>query len=174
MRSAGVTEPVALPAAPVPLDPRVLRTWRLASLLGMLVIAPVVTALARWRDVPWPWSIAIGLGVAFALALVECWRDGRRYRRWRWHVDDVAIVLARGGIVRHVTTIPRFRLQHVDISRGPLESRHGLATLTLHVAGSGEHEIPGLPVALAESVRDALVRSLHAQWLDEQAATRDA
>jgi membrane protein YdbS with pleckstrin-like domain len=167
-RSDGMSEPVTLPATPVPLDPGVLRVWRLASLLGMPVVAPIVVALARWRGVPWSWSVAIGLGVAFALALVGCWRDGVRYRRWRWHVDDVAVVLAHGGIVRHVTTIPRFRLQHVDISRGPLETRAGLATLTLHVAGSGEHEIPGLPVALAESVRDALVRSLHAQWRHEQ------
>lgn len=157
-----------LPVTPTPLDPRVLRTWRLASLLGMLFVAPIVTALARWRDVPWAWSIAIALGVAFAIALVECWRDGLRYRRWRWHVDDIAVVLARGGIVRHVTTVPRFRLQHVDISRGPLEMRYGLATLTLHVAGSGEIEVPGLPVDLAEAARDALVRSLHAQWMREQ------
>ncbi|MCU0627327.1 MAG: PH domain-containing protein [Gemmatimonadaceae bacterium] len=163
-----MSDSTILPGEPTPLDARVLGTWRTASVLGSLVVVPIAGAVARWAGIGWGWSAAIGLAAAIVLAALECWRDGLRYRRWRWHVDEMAVVLQHGGLVRHVTTIPRFRLQHVDLSRGPLESRAGLATLTLHVAGSGEHEIPGLPVATAEAVRDALVRSLHVQWLHEQ------
>ena len=165
-----------LPAAPTPLDPRALSVQRTATLLGAPIVLVVATAIARVAlDLPWPMAVGAGAAVAVLIGAVEWWLDGVRHRRWRWHVDDVAIVLARGGIVRTETTIPRFRLQHVDVSQGPLERRHGVATLTLHVAGSdAEHELPGLDAAWAAAVREALVRTLHARWVAETVAAAEA
>ena len=162
--------PTGLPSAPTALDPRVLQVWRTTSLLALPVYAALVTAIARWRALPWSTSAVLGLALAALLVLVARWRDGVRYRRWRWHLDDVAVVLRHGGLVQHDTTIPRFRLQHVDVTRGPLERRAGLARVVLHVAGDGEHTVPGLALETADALRDALIGGLHAQWTAERDA----
>lgn len=160
-----------LPAEPTPLDPRVVRAWRLARWVGLPVTLALVLVPARLLGLGWPRAIALAAGVAVVQLLVGARLDALRYRRWRWHVDDVAVVLRRGGIVQVTTTVPRFRLQHVDVSQGPIERRLGLATLVLHVAGSdAEHQLPGLDASTADHVRAALVASLAQRWAAEQRA----
>jgi hypothetical protein len=160
--------PPPLPTTPTALDPRVVGTWRTASLLALPVYAALIVAVARWRELSWGTSAAIGLGLGALLTILDIWRDHVRYRRWRWHLDDVAVVVRHGGLVQHETTIPRFRLQQVDVTRGPVERRAGLASIVLHVAGDGEHTIPGLALETADALRDALIGTLHAQWEAEQ------
>jgi membrane protein YdbS with pleckstrin-like domain len=55
--------------------------------------------------------------------------------------------------------VPRSRVQHLDIERGPIERQYGLATLVVHTAGTRQHamRIAGLPDADAVALRDALV-----------------
>jgi membrane protein YdbS with pleckstrin-like domain len=55
--------------------------------------------------------------------------------------------------------VPRSRVQHLDIERGPIERHFGLATLILHTAGTRRQAIrqSGLPDADAVALRDALV-----------------
>ena len=55
--------------------------------------------------------------------------------------------------------VPRSRVQHLDIERGPIERRFGLATLVVHTAGTRLHALrqPGLLAADALALRDALL-----------------
>ena len=60
---------------------------------------------------------------------------------------------------RQVINVPRSRVQHTDVSQGPLERSHGLATLIVHTAGV-EHaqvELAGLPYEVALRLRDHLL-----------------
>jgi membrane protein YdbS with pleckstrin-like domain len=84
------------------------------------------------------------------------------YRRWKstcWKLDDTGLHLRRGRMWRKEVLVPRSRVQHLDIERGPIERRYELATLIVHTAGTRQHalRIAGLPDADAVALRDALV-----------------
>ena len=66
----------------------------------------------------------------------------------------------RRGVVWHKEIlVPRSRVQHLDIERGPIERHFGLATLVVHTAGTRLHALrqPGLLDADALALRDALL-----------------
>jgi membrane protein YdbS with pleckstrin-like domain len=123
---------------------------------GMALFAE--TSLARWM--PWRppllgalvFVAALALGLAHARLLFATWR-------WILREDDV---LARYGVVFRVTrSIPRVRVQHVDVVSGPIDRYLGLVEVSLHVAGSAGPvlTIPGLHPPEAEDLREALLRS---------------
>lgn len=58
------------------------------------------------------------------------------------------------------TALPYTRLQHVNLSQGPLERKFNLITLKCYSAGSGEAEIdlPGLNAKYAEHLRQHLLQ----------------
>ena len=60
------------------------------------------------------------------------------------------------------TRIPISRVQHLDLRRGPLERRAGLATLIVHTAGTrmSAVTVSGLDEVDAERLRDTLSHQL--------------
>ena len=56
--------------------------------------------------------------------------------------------------------VPVRRMQHVDLSRGPIERLFGLATLVVFTAGNegSAFRVPGLPVQKAQELRDRIVQ----------------
>lgn len=80
----------------------------------------------------------------------------KRYQRQQHHMS-----FHRGVIFQSVTVQPFSRLQHVEITRGPLERLFGLATLKLFSAGGAQHAIaiPGLLLEQAEYLRGCILDS---------------
>jgi membrane protein YdbS with pleckstrin-like domain len=112
-----------------------------------------IVALAWWQQV---------VAVLLVWALVGLLGLLLGYRRWRasfWKLDDTGLYLKRGRAFRKEILVPRSRVQHLDIERGPIERHFGLATLVIHTAGTRQHAIrqPGLADADAVALRDALV-----------------
>jgi len=58
------------------------------------------------------------------------------------------------------TRVPRTRVPHLDVRRGPLQRSIGLATLVVHTAGSrlDAVSLSGLELADAEALRELLAR----------------
>lgn len=67
----------------------------------------------------------------------------------------------QGVMFQSVTVQPFSRLQHIEITRGPLERLFGLATLKLFSAGGSQHAVavPGLPLGRAEYLRSCILDS---------------
>ena len=66
----------------------------------------------------------------------------------------------RRGIVWHKEVlVPRSRVQHLDLERGPIERHFGLATLVVHTAGTRVHALrqSGFLDDDAVALRDALL-----------------
>lgn len=99
--------------------------------------------------------------LAYVLAAIVCvWRlPGAYYRALRFDVDDHGITIQRGIVWRSHIVLPRIRVQHSDVSQGPLQRRFGVATLKLYTAGSRytKIELPGLTHDDAIALRDALI-----------------
>ena len=68
----------------------------------------------------------------------------------------------RYGILFHEERlVPVRRMQHVDLTRGPIERLFGLATLVVFTAGNegSAFRVPGLSVAEAQALRDRILRA---------------
>ncbi|RED17678.1 PH domain-containing protein [Parasphingopyxis lamellibrachiae] len=141
------------------LDPRQKHVLRIRALLAglvplaMLAIGDVILNRELGFSLGW----GIGLGIALYLFSVLL-LPGRRYRRWGYRTGERAIRIASGLLVRRETVVPYDRVQHIDVSRGPIERAFGVATLTLHTAGSYNStvDLPGLAIADANRMRDAI------------------
>lgn len=145
------------------LDPRVVRLWRVTDLIGYgVMLAALLVSLWFTRRAGaelWPYLS----GGWMVLTILCIWwglrRPLRLYRSWGYRLDDRVLETRSGVLFQHTRLLPLSRLQHVDIKRGPLERRFGLASLILHTAGThaASTEIPGLAADEAVRLRDHLL-----------------
>ena len=79
----------------------------------------------------------------------------RKYHSWGYRMDGEELRLAYGVLTRVETLVPLKRVQHLDISQGPLERAFGVCKLVLHTAGTAHSEVvlPGLSRETAEAMR---------------------
>lgn len=143
----------------LPLDPRQKSVLRVRALiLGLIPLAILVIGdYVLSRELEWTAGIGTGLGILLYLFLVLV-LPTRRYRRWGYYEGERGIRIASGLIVRRDTIVPYDRVQHIDVSRGPIERAFGVSTLTLHTAGSYNStvDLPGLAVDEANRMRDEI------------------
>ena len=114
--------------------------WGVAGLGAFAIGAAAFLGFLGWMSHTWP---------------------PRTFRRTSWRVDEEGIEIRRGVLWRHVISVPRERIQHTDVSQGPIERRFGLATLSIHTAGNHEYEVQlsGLARPLALGIRDSLLET---------------
>lgn len=81
------------------------------------------------------------------------------YARASYVLDDQGIEIRRGVVWRSVVNVPRSRVQHTDVSQGPLERSYGLGTLVIYTAGTelAQVTLPGLAHETALAIRDHLL-----------------
>ena len=84
----------------------------------------------------------------------------RHYRSWGYRMDEEELRLAHGVLTQVEMLVPLKRVQHLDISQGPLERAFGVCRLVLHTAGTAHSQVvlPGLSRETAEAMR-AEIRS---------------
>lgn len=149
-----------------PLDPRWIKVQRvsgwlvagpiLAVLLAVLVLVLWRTSLPIWIDLPLGllWAV-VAAGVAWCVhRLPEI-----EHRHAFYKVDEWGIEIRKGVWWRKVINVPRSRVQHTDVSQGPLERRYGLATLVIYTAGTSyaKVDLGGLDHGAALRIRDHLL-----------------
>ena len=134
-----------------------------SGITGALTAVPIVAGMAAALVLAnvdgWPARIGIGLAL-LALGALAGWSLGRaRWRRTRWMLDQRGLSVQRGIIWRKEVLVPRTRVQHLDLERGPIERRFGLATLVVHTAGTRMNALRqhGFLDADAVALRDALL-----------------
>lgn len=98
-----------------------------------------------------PFTVAIGL-LSYRWPPLE-------YRHARYRIDELLIEIESGVVWRTSITVPRSRVQHLDVTQGPLQRRYGLGVLSIYTAGT-EHSqvtVPGLGYEVAQTLRDRLL-----------------
>ncbi|MFO0939310.1 MAG: PH domain-containing protein [Pirellulales bacterium] len=116
------------------------------------------------------WFFA-GIGILFLsclagwilLALTLCWLTfvwpKLEFKYYRWRLDEECLEIHRGVWWKHRIAVPLGRVQHADVSQGPLLRKFDLGELVIHTAGTGESkvELKGLAHSTAMALRDRLV-----------------
>lgn len=148
------------------LDPRVVGLWRLTGCIGAAILSLVVlvggtAGLFGSQLGALPRLLAFGgllLLIALLWARALLWPP-LRYRHTSYRVTPGALEIRRGVVWRVVIHVPRSRVQHTDVTRGPLERSFGLATVVVYTAGT-EHasiSLEGLDGDRATQIRDRLI-----------------
>ena len=82
----------------------------------------------------------------------------RRYHYWGYNMGTDRLRVVHGHLFHSDTVVPFGRIQHIDVSQGPVQRSSGLATLTVHTAGNHNSEVslPGLTYDDATAMREAI------------------
>lgn len=158
-----VSDPLARTGDWRAVDRRWVKLRQLSEWLDSLALIGVVAAngcaAARsfgFSDLYWT--------IACAVLLVGCALQSQLWPPYAWRFQGLRVLpdgieVHRGALFRKVTTVPRWRVQHVDVTQGPLERRLGLARIVIHTAGAQSSvEVAGLAQEDAASIRDGLMR----------------
>jgi membrane protein YdbS with pleckstrin-like domain len=147
------------------LDPRWIPVQRILAAIPTVIVAGVsfVFVMSLW----------VGSGfLLLGLFLLPVWAVGMAAFAWqlqRWpaiayrfssyRIDEAGIEIRQGVYWRTITNVPRSRVQHTDVSQGPLERRFGLGTLVIYTAGTSHSRVnvSGLDFDVARRVRAHLL-----------------
>ncbi|MEM6794537.1 MAG: PH domain-containing protein [Acidobacteriota bacterium] len=144
------------------LDPRWVANQRLrASIFLTLVLGvtfPLVVGFVLGSS-GWRFAVVLlWLAAACFLAARAWWWPAVRYRHISYRLDADKLVIRRGVFWRSEALVPRTRVQHTDVTQGPIQRQFGLGTLTVHTAGTQFAAVPlgGLAYETALALRDQL------------------
>lgn len=133
----------------------VLRT-RLAITWLPLVVGALVLDRTVLNDTPFYGLVTV---LAPLLGLISiATTPPRIYRRLRYGLDERLLQVMKGWLFHTDTMVPFVRVQHIDVTRSPLDKMFGTATLVVHTAGTYNSivTLPGLPPERAEEIRDII------------------
>ncbi len=146
----------------IPLDPLergYLSVLRIRSVIVWLTLSAIAVAADAGLHgrVGIPFGFLAGLTLGWGLITVVFLVPGR-WRRWGYAFTDRELHVANGWITKRHTVVPVSRVQHIDISQGPIERSAGVATLSLHTAGTERNLVilPGIKRERAEEIRDVI------------------
>lgn len=124
-----------------------------------LAVVYVVFSFLVGNDWPFLWVVQIACAVFLVITVISAVLAFRRVRLMGYILREDDLLFRRGIMFERVVAVPYGRLQLVDIHRGPLMRAFGLSTLKFVTAAAATGvQLPGLPAAEAEKLRDELVR----------------
>mgnify|MGYP001051888338 CR=1 FL=1 len=138
-------------------DPATVSVWRVET-TAIAVFIAFSCAGPLLED-----SIVLAVAVFCAVMVISVplgwWWSKARYERLSYRVDDLGVTIREGVWWWTHKSVPRVRIQHTDVSQGPLQRRYGVATLKLYTAGSRytKVELEGLRHEDALALRDRLL-----------------
>ena len=147
------TDPPLLPVEP---GYRHVLRIRLAIFWVPLAIAAIVADRLLLADSGF-YGLPSIAAVAIALSSIVLVPD-RRYRRLRYRLTERMLHSVHGWMFHTDTLVPVVRVQHLDVTRGPLDKLFGTASLVVHTAGTHNSivTVHGLAPDRAAEIRDTI------------------
>jgi uncharacterized protein len=145
-----------------PLHPNHVKALRLEAVIAAVPFAVGAFVLETAGALP---RGAVIVPILLLLAWFIVRMPLRRYHARGYQMAADRLRVVKGMLFRSDTTVPLGRVQHIDVTRGPLERYFGLATLALHTAGThnASIQLSGLgeedALALRETIRETIARA---------------
>ena len=145
------------------LSPKYTQSNRYINLFSTAIIMSILYIVQLQNFIPLPaeandvlmliiWGVAL---LGFMSTIYNAIADKRKFYALR----NQDLNYKSGVIFCKTVSQPMLRIQHVELKRGPIDRKIGLAKLQVFSAGGALHtfEIPGLPLATAESIRQFIL-----------------
>lgn len=139
---------------------KTLKVWQIVTAMSSLLLC--FFPGAYWGanmiwDIPiWPLYFIVAFILLIAIINIFIIQK-LQWTRWKYKIYENEIELMHGVFVVRRVIIPMIRVQHVDTKQGPLLRHYHLATVTVSTAAT-THEIPGLTLKNADSLRDYIAK----------------
>ncbi|MXO91299.1 PH domain-containing protein [Pontixanthobacter aquaemixtae] len=146
-----------------PLHPNHVKVTRIVAFLTALPFVIGSIVLEAVQILPFGvFVVPVFLVAAFLVIRIPL----RRYHARGYDMGDDRLRVVKGILFNSDTVVPFGRVQHIDVNQGPLQRAYGIATLTLHTAGSHNASVhlPGLAnedaLAMRETIRGHIKREM--------------
>jgi membrane protein YdbS with pleckstrin-like domain len=138
-------------------EPSHLKINRIITLIIFSIILIAATIILYLSPAPY-WLMLIIDAVILVIATLIYLYLGAAYKRFSYAMNDYGLYINQGVIWQRKIIVPRNRVQHTDVTQGPLMRKFGLAELTVHTAGTrnASVKLPGIKHDLAEQLRESL------------------
>lgn len=139
---------------------RVSKKYVFLELFGdvFMAVAFAAVAIGLAVFVEAPWFAWIWPAILAVIAVISGFFAARRARAIGYQLRDDDLLFRKGLLFSRLVAVPYGRMQLVDVQRGPVARLLGLASLKMVTAAAVTGvQIPGLPAAEAEQLRDHLI-----------------
>ena len=144
------------------LDQAYLRVDYISTSLWFVFLFGFITLTFFFGSEEWYWwmifpYIFIGIWALIALFLIA-----KNYAITGYAIRQQDLVHRTGVLFRNITTIPFNRIQHVEITQGPIAKMFGLAALKIFTAGGSgaDLRIPGLRKEDAQNIKEFITKKV--------------
>lgn len=129
---------------------RLALSWTVLTVGAIVLDRSLLAGTALYR-VP---TIIVLIGAVLTVVIAP----GRVHFRLRHRLTERILQVTRGWLFHTDTVVPLVRVQHLDVTRGPLDKAFGTATLVVHTAGTHNSivTLPGLSPRRAAELRDRI------------------
>ena len=159
-----MTAPAAIPADLQPVEPsyRSALRARAAFFWVPLLVAALVVDATVLADTKFAGVLPAVIGLIGLSSIMVA--PDRIYRRLGYAIDQRLLRTVRGWLFHTDTVVPFVRVQHIDVTRGPVDKMFGTATLVVHTAGTHNSivTLPGLSPERAAEIREAIRSEIRA------------
>ncbi len=150
-------------------DPAYRKLLRFYILIQMLVILPASVFLL-WVMPEEGRAVLMALVGIYLLLLIWqllIWAP-RTAQRLQYCLREDDINLQKGFMYWRQVSVACNRIQHLEVSQGPLERYLGLATLSVFTAGTlgSDMKLPGLTLESAQKIKARLLNKINAEEID--------
>jgi membrane protein YdbS with pleckstrin-like domain len=127
--------------------------------IGAVVADQLLLATTPFHNIP---SIIVPLVALLAVIFIP----HRRWGRLGYALHPKLLQVVRGWLFHVDTVVPLVRVQHIDVTRGPLDKVFGTATLVVHTAGTHNSivTLPGLAPDKASAIRDEIRQHIRSDF----------
>lgn len=117
-----------------------------------------VGAIVLYTNTDLEWSLLIPIWAVVAVGFT--WLEVVAFKRKGYAIREHDISFRSGLIFHRIVTVPLTRIQHSDVSQGPIARLFDLATVHIYTAGGSDSDlrIPGLPEEEAQRVREFITK----------------
>ncbi|MDA7903430.1 PH domain-containing protein [Mariniblastus sp.] len=129
----------------------------------ILTVVATIALLIWWLnngfDTAWLLLLAAA-SILLVFLFVMAWRwPTISYRHNSWKLDEEGLEIHKGVFWKHQISVPLGRVQHADVSQGPIQRSFGLGTLIIHTAGTQNSSVvlSGLSQTTATELRDQII-----------------